>query len=89
MNDQSRGLRSDPGSSDDACTTLGTRQSRPLGPLRPPTPEERAWVRRMALRGTRVPKGVFRYRTMEEANADWERWCAELVAATVSPARRS
>jgi hypothetical protein len=34
----------------------------------------------MAVRETRVPKGIFRYATMEEANADWERWHAELVA---------
>ncbi len=72
--------------SEDALpTVIGTRQPRPPGPLRPPTPGERAWVREMANRRTRVPKGIFRYRTLDEANADWERWCAELVAATVSP----
>ena len=31
----------------------------------------------------RVPKGVFRYRTHEEANADWEKWMAETIVATI------
>jgi hypothetical protein len=64
--------------------TAGRRQSLMLGRLRPPTSEEREWARRMAERRTRVPKGIFRYRTMEEANADWEGWRAALVAETVS-----
>jgi hypothetical protein len=68
--------------------TLGRRKTPVPGPLRPPTPEERAWVRAMANRRTRVPKGVFRYRTIQEATADWEGWCAELVTATVSPSRQ-
>jgi hypothetical protein len=79
---------SGPGHSDDfSYTTIGTRQACLPGLLRPPTAQERAWVREMANRGTRVPKGVFRYRTIEAANADWERWCVELVATTVSPSR--
>jgi hypothetical protein len=41
----------------------------------------------MALPCTRVPKGVFRYRSMTEANADWERWHAELVAAMARKAK--
>ena len=61
---------------------VGRRTQRSIGELRAPTPEERAWVRAMAMRRTRVPKGVFRYRTMEEANADWERWHVDLVAET-------
>ena len=79
--------RSDPGSdspSDPVFRIAGRRRSPLPGPVRPPTPEEREWVRQMASRRTRVPKGVFRYRTMDEANADWERWRAELVAETVS-----
>jgi hypothetical protein len=47
-----------------------------------PTPEEIEWIRAMSNYRTRVPKGVFRYRSHAEANADWERWHAELVAAT-------
>ena len=40
----------------------------------------RGWVRQMAQERTRVPKGVFRYRSLTEANVDWERWHAERVA---------
>jgi hypothetical protein len=32
--------------------------------------------------GVRAPRGVFRYRSHEEANADWERWQAERLAST-------
>jgi hypothetical protein len=63
---------------------VGRRAHRAIGELRAPTPEERAWVRAMATRRTRVPKGVFRYRTMEEANADWEHWHVDLVAETAA-----
>jgi hypothetical protein len=69
---------------DPPATTLGTRRTRLAGTLRPPTPHERAWVQQMANCRTRVPKGVFRYRTMAEANADWEQWCVDLVAAMVA-----
>lgn len=64
--------------------TIGSRTQRPPGVLRLPTPEEREWVRAMARRRTRVPKGVFRYRSIEEANADWERWHVDMVADAVS-----
>jgi hypothetical protein len=63
---------------------IGQRRQRAVGELRPPTPEERAWVRAMASRRSRVPKGIFRYRTMAEANADWERWHVELVVETAA-----
>lgn len=63
---------------------IGHRHSPTIGPVRPPTPAEREWVRQLADRRLRVPKGVFRYRTIEDANRDWERWRAELVAQTVS-----
>ncbi len=62
--------------------TIGRRTQRPIGVLAPPTPEDIAWREAMAQSCTRVSKGVFRYRTHEEANTDWERWRAELVAAT-------
>jgi hypothetical protein len=48
--------------------------------LRAPTPEEQEWVRRMSAYRTRVPKGVFRYASAEQANADWDRWRAALLA---------
>lgn len=34
----------------------------------------------MSQRRTRVPKGLFRYRSHAEANADWTRWQAAAVA---------
>ncbi len=58
---------------------IGTRKRRPLGAARAPTRQERAWVERMARHPTRIPKGVFRYRSHEEANLDWEKWHAEQV----------
>ncbi|CAK0740231.1 conserved hypothetical protein [Gammaproteobacteria bacterium] len=63
---------------------IGCRKVREMGAPGSPTSEERAWFVNFSHRRTRVPKGVFRYRTHEEANADWERWNAELVAETVA-----
>lgn len=63
--------------------TLGRRVPRPIGPLSAPTAAEVAWTQTIAPRATRVPKGLFRYRSHEDANADWERWHADMVAATV------
>ena len=63
---------------------IGYRKSRGLGEPGPPTHQEQAWLSNFANRRTRVPKGVFRYRTHEEANTDWDRWNAELVAETVA-----
>lgn len=67
---------------------VGGRVQRPVGVLRAPTPQEIQWSIRMGQYRTRVPKGVFRYRSMAEANADWERWHAELVAETVGGGAR-
>ncbi|MBU0498955.1 MAG: hypothetical protein KJ558_00765 [Gammaproteobacteria bacterium] len=64
--------------------TIGKRRQREIGPLAPPTPEERAWLASFAGRRTSVPKGIYRYRTHEEANADWDRWNAERVAETLA-----
>lgn len=64
--------------------TIGKRQRRLPGTIRPPTKEEVAWVQAMSRRRTRVPKGVFRYTSMEQANADWERWQAEAIAEETS-----
>lgn len=65
---------------------LGQRQRPLLGALRAPSADERAWVARMAPARTRVPKGVFRYRSMRDANADWERWQADAITAEPRPA---
>jgi hypothetical protein len=61
--------------------SVGRRKQRPGGVLRAPTPQEVQWSATMGRYRTRVPKGVFRYRSMAEANADWERWHVDLVAA--------
>jgi hypothetical protein len=64
---------------------VGHRQTHLLGTLRAPTADERAWVARMAPAQTRVPKGVFRYRSLQEASADWERWQADAITAEAKP----
>ena len=63
---------------------VGHRKPRGIGQPEPPTPQEQDWLSSFAQRRTLVPKGIFRYRSHEEANADWERWHAELVAATLA-----
>jgi hypothetical protein len=63
---------------------IGQRRQRVVGELRAPTREVGAWVRAMDSRRSGVPKGLFRYRKMEEANADWERWRVELVVETAA-----
>jgi hypothetical protein len=41
---------------------------------------DRAGLDALALRfGGGAPKGVFRYRTQEEANRDWDQWLSERV----------
>lgn len=43
-------------------------------------PGDRPGLDALVLRfGGGAPKGVFRYRTQEEANRDWERWMSERV----------
>ena len=63
--------------------TVGARGQRPVGPLRAPTPAEYQWSKAMAQFRTKVPKGIFRYPSMAEANADWEHWHVEMVATPV------
>jgi hypothetical protein len=53
---------------------IGRRLQRPLGVLTTPSAEEMAWREAMSRTRTRVRKGVFRYASNEEANADWESW---------------
>ena len=64
---------------------IGHRQQPQPGILRAPTTAERAWVARMAPAQTRVPKGIFRYRSLREAGADWERWQADAITADAKP----
>ena len=64
---------------------IGQRQAPVLGALRAPSADERAWAARMAPAQTRVPKGVFRYTSLHEASADWERWQAAAITAVAKP----
>lgn len=64
---------------------IGQRRTPLLGALRTPDADELAWTARMAPSQTRVPKGVFRYRSSREANADWERWQADAITAARKP----
>ncbi|MSQ49980.1 MAG: hypothetical protein EXR30_06255 [Betaproteobacteria bacterium] len=64
---------------------IGQRETPLLGALRAPNANERAWVARMAPAQTRVPKGIFRYRSMQEASAQWERWQADAITAGLQP----
>lgn len=61
--------------------TVGRRSPAPVGA--PPSPEARAAWTAMADYRTRVPKGVFVYRSHAEMRRDRECWAAEAVAARV------
>ena len=56
---------------------VGRRLTPPLGI--PPGPEARAAWNAMAAYRTRVPKGVFVYRSHAEMESDRERWTAQAV----------
>lgn len=64
---------------------IGQRQVPLLGALHAPSADERAWVARMAPAQTRVPKGIFRYTSLREASADWERWQTDAITALPKP----
>ena len=64
---------------------IGQRQTPLLGALRAPSTDERAWMARMAPAQTRVPKGVFRYTSLKQANTDWERWQTDAITAVAKP----
>ena len=58
---------------------VGRRTQAPIG--QPPRAEVRAALAEMARYVTRAPKGVFIYRSHEEANADRDRWTVEAMVA--------
>ena len=58
---------------------VGRRARPPFGQA--PSPEAWAALAQMARYVTRAPKGVFIYRSHEEANADRERWTVDAVVA--------
>lgn len=53
---------------------IGKRKIEEVG-VRPPTAAEIAWTIDAANRAPRtIPKGVYRYRSHQDADADMERW---------------
>jgi hypothetical protein len=68
----------DPMASEPRLRTVGTRQHSPRSTNvevgQAPTLAARAAMTRMAQYRTRVPKGIFIYRSHEEANRDWDEW---------------
>jgi len=56
--------------------TVGRRQARDGRPL---TAEDRAAMTANARYVTRAPKGVYRYRTADEMNADRQRWLVDAI----------
>lgn len=56
---------------------VGARRAGPVG--EPPRPAAREAMTKNASYVTGAPKGVFRYRTHEEANAHREAWTRERV----------
>ena len=58
--------------------TVGRRKPRAGRPL---TARDRAAMTQQAQYRTRVPKGVFIYRSAEEMNADRERWSVDAMLA--------
>lgn len=58
---------------------VGRRTQAPLGA--PPSVESREALAQMAKYLTRAPKGVFRYRSHEEANAERDRWIVDAIVA--------
>lgn len=69
----------DPRASEHFIRVVGARRKAPAGAL--PPPESRAAMTQMAQYRTRVPKGIFRYRSHEEANRDWEQWTVDAMVA--------
>lgn len=56
--------------------TVGRRQARDGMPL---SAADRAAMTTSAAYRTRAPKGIFRYRSAEEMNADRQRWIVDAV----------
>ena len=57
---------------------IGRRKCRQVSPVPCPPDLKQEKLRNPVY--TRVPKGVFRYNSHEEANRDWEKWMAETMA---------
>jgi len=69
---------------DQRVRVIGRRVPPPIGET--PSKVAREAMTQMAQYRTRAPKGVFHYRSHEEANRDRDRWLIEAVVAR-QPAR--
>jgi hypothetical protein len=69
----------DPRAGERFIRVVGRRQHAPAG--EPPPPASRAALTKMAAYRTCAPKGVFIYRSHEEANRDSERWIVDSIVA--------
>ena len=62
---------------DEKVRVVGRRSPPPPGEL--PTKAARAAMAQMGQYRTRAPKGVFHYKSHEDANRDRERWLTEAM----------
>lgn len=67
-----------PRDTDRPVREVGRRRQAPAGA--PPPAENRAAVDRTARYRTRAPKGVFVYKSHEEANRDRDKWIVDAIA---------
>lgn len=72
-------MERDPLTGETFIRVIGRRPRPPIG--QPPSSETWAALAQMARYRTRAPKGVFIYRSHEEANADRDRWTVDAVVA--------
>ena len=72
-------MERDPLTGEKFLRVVGRRPRPPFG--QPPSAEAWAALAQMARYVTRAPKGVFIYRSHEEANADRERWTVDALVA--------
>jgi hypothetical protein len=75
----SAGVAEDPSASERFIRIVGRRERAPVG--QPPPAASRQAMTRMAGYRTRAPKGVFIYRSHEQANADRQRWRIDAMLA--------
>lgn len=72
-------MERDPLTGEVFARVVGRRRSAPIG--QPPPAASREALERMAQYRTCAPKGVFVYRSHEEANRDREQWTVDAVVA--------
>jgi hypothetical protein len=73
------GMEKDPLTGESFLRVVGRRPRPPFG--QPPAPQARDALAQMARYVTRAPKGIFIYRSQEEANADRARWTVDALVA--------